>query len=132
MNETAKLIAINKTGEFLLTQRDGEAEWGFLGTTIEEGESPQEAIERGIKEEINVNIALYLRFKKYLLGENTEHVYFMILEVDPLSTFCEHGLLDYFPKDEILEVDLELRSREILKDFFEKFHGSKIQPTLFK
>lgn len=121
MSETVLLIALNKEGEFLMTQREGEVEWSLLGTTVDEGETAEEALERGIKDEIHVNIALYLRFKRYLLGENTEHVYFMILEVDLLLTFCEQGRLDYFSKDEIEDIDIGPRSREILNDFLNRF-----------
>tara|TARA_Y100000310_G_scaffold272474_1_gene287436 strand:+ start:3868 stop:4278 length:411 start_codon:yes stop_codon:yes gene_type:complete len=128
MDKVVTLIAVNKKGEVLAFLRDDipdikyPGKWDLLGGHIEEGESPEEAIEREIKEEIEVNIARYMKFRYYEWEDQIEHVYFMVLDLDLNETPCNEGQrLDYFSKEEIMNMDLAFHHNQILEDFFEEF-----------
>ena len=128
MKEVASLIAVNKDGEILLHLRDDidtiqfPGQWGLPGGEVEKGESPEEAIAREIKEEMEIDIAGYFKFRTYEREIWIEHVYFMVLDLDLMETACNEGQrFDYFNKEEIMEMDLAFYHNETFKDFFEKF-----------
>ena len=128
MTEAVALIAVNKNGKFLLYQRDANPDipyperWALLGGGVEEDETPEEAIEREIKEEIGINIAMYAKFKVYDWNGFIQHVYFIVLDLDLESTPCNEGQgLDYFTKEEIFKLDMMVHHKDILKEFLTRF-----------
>ena len=63
------IIFFNNQGKLLIQDRKGYkkgADYGFFGGKIEEGETPEEALKREIKEELTINIKDFSLFKHYL------------------------------------------------------------------
>lgn len=62
LRKIASIILVNKKGELLLLLRDNNPaipfphHWDLLGGHVEEGETPEEALGREIKEELNLDI----------------------------------------------------------------------------
>ena len=86
MKQIAAIILENDKGEFLLALRDNKSwipfpnHWDLIGGHVEEGETPEEALVREVKEELDIDIKDYSFFKKYecLTGDaydNIKHIY---------------------------------------------------------
>lgn len=67
--EVAIILFYDDKGNILLQDRKNYSklgeEYGFFGGKIEEGETPEQALKREIKEELNIEIKDYKFFKKY-------------------------------------------------------------------
>lgn len=64
------ILFYDKKGKILLQGRSGEAsksgeEWGFFGGGIDEGETPQQAIVREVKEEIGYDLKEFVKVGCY-------------------------------------------------------------------
>ncbi len=59
MKKKSLLVPYNSEGEIFIQDRTGHKlpPWGFFGGSIEEGESPLEAILRETKEELDIKLA---------------------------------------------------------------------------
>lgn len=126
MNKAAKIILINKDNQLLMQLRDNiptishPNSWSFIGGGIEEGESPEEALKREIKEEIPgcdiKNIAfldkLYTpdtKFKNYcFIGEINE-------AIDKIK-FTEGQKLGYFSLNELKNLKMNPALKQFIYD----------------
>ena len=65
MKEIAAIILENDKGEFLLYLRDNKPgipfpdHWDLIGGHVEEGETPEEALVREVKEELDIDLKEY-------------------------------------------------------------------------
>lgn len=64
------IIFYNTQGKILLQGRSGEVsksgeEWGFFGGSIDEGETPEQAIIREVKEELNYDLEEFTKIGEY-------------------------------------------------------------------
>jgi 8-oxo-dGTP pyrophosphatase MutT (NUDIX family) len=122
-----------ENGEILvyLQRRDKDAkrlpDWfGFFGGGIEEGESPEQALLREVKEELN-----YLPIKTQFLGEYANRwVYILYAPADFESsvTVLEGQYGKWFHEKEVLNEPLLTESdKEILKSFYQslQFEGKR-------
>ena len=86
MKKIAQIIFENDKGEFLLYLRDGKPgipfphHWDLIGGHVEEGETPEEALVREVKEELDYDLKDYKFFKKYICLEgdaypNIKYIY---------------------------------------------------------
>jgi 8-oxo-dGTP diphosphatase len=86
MKEIAAIILENDKQEILLYLRDNKPGipfpdyWDLIGGHVEEGESPEEALVREVKEELDIDLKEYTFYKKYecLTGdayENIKYIY---------------------------------------------------------
>ena len=86
MKKIAAIILENDKGEFLLALRDNKPgipypnHWDLIGGHVEEGETPEEALVREVKEELDIELKEYAFYKKYecLRGdayENIKYIY---------------------------------------------------------
>jgi 8-oxo-dGTP diphosphatase len=86
MKQIAAIILENDKGEFLLYLRDNKPDipfpdhWDLIGGHVEEGETPEEALVREVKEELDIDLKEYAFYKKYecLAGdayENIKYIY---------------------------------------------------------
>jgi len=71
--EVSLLLFYNEKNEILMQDRRGHSksgeEWGFFGGAIEEGETPEQALIREIKEEMNLDLTD--KFNQIGIIENT-------------------------------------------------------------
>jgi 8-oxo-dGTP diphosphatase len=129
MKEIAAIILQNEKGEFLLALRDKKPgipfpdHWDLIGGHVEEGETPEEALVREVKEELDIDIKDYKFYKKYecLTGdayENTKYIYSGRLDL-PIEeiTLLEGERPQFFSKDEIQDVKFANIIKTIVLDY---------------
>jgi 8-oxo-dGTP diphosphatase len=129
MKEIAAIILENEKGEFLLALRDDKAwipfpnHWDLIGGHVEEGETPEEALVREVKEELDIDIKEYTFFKKYvcLTGdayENTKYIYSGKINI-PIEevTLLEGQRPQYFSREEIPNVRFANIIKSIVMDY---------------
>ena len=116
MKEIAAIILENDTGEFLLYLRDNKPDipfpdhWDLIGGHLEEGESPEQALIREVKEELDIDLKDYTFYKKYvcLYGDaydNIKYIYSGKINI-PIEevTLLEGVRPQYFSREEIPNV----------------------------
>jgi 8-oxo-dGTP diphosphatase len=129
MKEIAAIILENDKGEFLLYLRDNKPDipfpdyWDLIGGHVEEGETPEEALVREVKEELNIDINDYSFYKKYvcLTGdayENTKYIYTGKINL-PIEevTLLEGVRPQYFSREEIPQVKFANILKSIVMDY---------------
>ena len=86
------------------------SKWLGVGGHIEENESPDDAILRETKEETGLTLTSYDllgTIKFYMNGKYTEKIYvYAGYEVKGEMISCDEGLLQFFKKNEILNLSL--------------------------
>jgi 8-oxo-dGTP diphosphatase len=110
------IILENDKGEFLLALRDNKPgipfpdHWDLIGGHVEDGETPEEALIREVKEELDIDLKEYAFYKKYecLTGdvyENIKYIYKGKINI-PIEevTLLEGVRAQYFSREEIHNV----------------------------
>lgn len=131
MKQIAQIIFENDKGEFLLYLRDGKPgipfphHWDMIGGHVEEGETPDEALIREVREEIDFDLKDYSFFRKYVCLEgdaypNIKYIYhgrinFPVEEI----TLLEGDRLQYFTREEIPDVKFANILKRIMLDYIE-------------
>jgi 8-oxo-dGTP diphosphatase len=113
MKKIAAIILENDKGELLLYLRDNKPgipfprHWDLIGGHVEDGETPEEALIREVKEELNYELTDYRFFREFLCMEgdaypNIKYIYSGRFNV-PLEeiTLLEVESAQYFKMDEI-------------------------------
>jgi len=126
----AGIILIANNGMILLQYRGkdnrwNQDSWSEFGGQIEEGETPEEAIKRELKEELGIELTDLKFFKKYELqrkkGIYEQFVFTASLNY-PLDRLKkqqkEGGDLSLFTYKEIKNLKMADYTKEILEDFF--------------
>lgn len=116
MKKIAAIILENDNGEILLYLRDNKPgipfpnHWDLIGGHVEDGESPEEALIREVKEELDIDLKDYSFYKKYvcLSGdayENTKYIFFGKINI-PIEeiTLLEGERPQFFTREEIPNV----------------------------
>lgn len=116
MKKIAAIILENDKGEFLLALRDNKPgipfpnHWDLIGGHVEEGETPEEALVREVKEELDIDLKEYSFYKKYecLTGDAYENIKFIYtgkinIPIEEV-TLLEGVRPQYFSRDEIPNV----------------------------
>ena len=116
MKQIAAIILENDKGEFLLYLRDNKPgipfpdHWDLIGGHVEEGETPEVALVREFKEELDLDLKEYTFYKKYecLTGdayENIKYIYSGKINL-PIEkvTLLEGVRPQYFSREEIPNV----------------------------
>jgi 8-oxo-dGTP diphosphatase len=129
MKEIAAIIFENDKGEFLLYLRDNKPDipfpgyWDLIGGHVEAGESPEEALIREVKEELNIDLKEYTFYKRYecLTGdayENIKYIYSGKINL-PIEevTLLEGVRPQYFSREEIPEVRFANILRTIVMEY---------------
>jgi 8-oxo-dGTP diphosphatase len=129
MKRISAIILENDNGEFLLALRDNKPgipfpnHWDLIGGHVEEGETPEEALVREVKEELDIDLKEYSFFKIYecLTGdayENTKYIYSGKINI-PIEevTLLEGERPQYFTREEIPDVKFANIMKSIVLDY---------------
>jgi 8-oxo-dGTP diphosphatase len=129
MKEIAAIILENDKGEFLLYLRDSKpgipfpGYWDLIGGHVEDGETPEEALVREVKEELDINLKEYTFYKKYecLTGdayENIKYIYYGKINL-PIEevTLLEGVRPRYFSRKEIPNVKFANILKSIVMEY---------------
>jgi 8-oxo-dGTP diphosphatase len=132
MKEIAAIILENDKEEFLLYLRDNKPgipfpdHWDLIGGHVEEGETPEQALVREVKEELDIDLKEYTFYKKYecLTGdayENIKYIYAGKINI-PIEeiTLLEGVRPQYFTKDEIPGVKFANILKSIVMDYIKE------------
>jgi len=131
MKEIAAIILENDYGELLLYLRDNKPgipfpdHWDLIGGHVEDGETPEEALVREVKEELDIDLKEYTFYKKYicLTGdayENTKYIYTGRINL-PIKevTLLEGVRPQYFSRAEIPYVNFANILKSIVMEYIE-------------
>jgi 8-oxo-dGTP diphosphatase len=129
MKKIAAIIFENDKGEFLLALRDNKPgipfpnHWDLIGGHVEEGETPEEALVREVKEELDIDIKEFSFYKKYecLTGdayENIKYIYTGKINI-PIEevTLLEGEKPQYFSCKEIPDLKFANIIKSIVMDY---------------
>jgi 8-oxo-dGTP diphosphatase len=146
MKVIAAIILENDKGEFLLALRDNKPgipfpdHWDLIGGHVEEGETPEEALEREVKEELDIDLKEYTFYKKYecLDGDAYENIKYIYrgkinLPIEEV-TLLEGVRPQYFSREAIPNVKFANVIRSIMLDYISehKFYPQTPQGGLKK
>jgi 8-oxo-dGTP diphosphatase len=129
MKKIAAIILENDKGEFLLALRDNKPgipypnHWDLIGGHVEEGETPEEALVREVKEELDIELKEYAFYKKYecLRGDAYENIKYIYtgkinLPIEEI-TLLEGIRPQYFSRAEIPYVKFANILKSIVMDY---------------
>lgn len=129
MKEIAAIIFENDKGEFLLYLRDNKPtipfpnHWDLIGGHVEEGETPEQALVREVKEELGLELRDYKFYRRFecLTGdayENIKYIYTGRINI-PIEeiTLYEGVRPQYFSREEIPNVKFANILKEIVMDY---------------
>ena len=129
MKIIAAIILENNNGDFLLYLRDNKPaipfpnHWDLIGGHVEEGETPEEALVREFKEELDLDLKEYTFYKKYecLTGdayENIKYIYSGKINL-PIEkvTLLEGVRPQYFSREEIPNVKFANILKSIVMEY---------------
>jgi len=139
MKEIAAIILENDKGELFLALRDNKPgipfpnHWDLIGGHIEKGETPEEALVREVKEELDIDLMEYTFYKKYecLEGDaypNIKYIYSgkINIPIDEI-TLLEGERSQYFSREEILNIRFANIIKSIILEYINdhKIHEQK-------
>lgn len=134
LREVVGAVLLNEQGEVLLQQRDEKPTlrysgyWTFFGGAVEAGESPDEAIERELREELEIELPLkfWMRYEcpaRTVRGKFTtvNHVYVGRMRYD-IGTLrlLEGQAMRYFTQEESLKLTLAFLQSPVLASFWKE------------
>ncbi len=131
MKIIAAIILENDKKEILLYLRDNKPgipfpdHWDLIGGHVEDGESPEEALIREFKEELDLDLKDYIFYKRYEcftgdVYENIKYIYTAKINL-PIEeiTLLEGVRPQYFKRTEIPSVKFANILKSIVMDYIE-------------
>ena len=129
MKQIAAIILENDKGEFLLALRDNKSwipfpsHWDLIGGHVEAGETPEEALVREVKEELDIKLTEYTFFRKYecFTGDAYENIKYIYtgkinLPIEEI-TLLEGERAQYFSKEEIPDLKFANIIKSVIMDY---------------
>jgi len=129
MVKIAAIIFENDLGELLLYLRDNKPgipfplHWDLIGGHVEEGETPEEALVREVKEELDFDLREFRFFRKYECPEgdvypNVKYIYSGRINIHAGEiTLYEGDHARYFRREEIRDVKFANIIKTIVLDY---------------
>ena len=129
MKKIAAIILENDKKEILLYLRDNKPgipfpnHWDLIGGHLEEGETPEQAIVREVKEELDIDLKEYAFYKMYecITGDAHENIKYIYKGKINLSiediTLLEGERPQFFPREEIPYVRFANILRSIVMEY---------------
>jgi 8-oxo-dGTP diphosphatase len=129
MKKISAIILENDKGELLLALRDNKPgipfpnHWDLIGGHVEEGETPEEALVREVKEELDIDLKEFSFYKKYECltddaYENIKYIYTGKINI-PIEevTLLEGERPQYFSPEEIPDLKFANIIKSIIMDY---------------
>jgi 8-oxo-dGTP diphosphatase len=136
MKQIAMALLFDRHGRLLVYLRDNKPEipfpnrWDFFGGHVEDGETPEEALVREVKEEIGVDLRQWAFFKRYVCTEGDAYPNIKYLYWARIDKLAEE--LTLYEGQRLLSIALEqrrsLRFANILGQVLEDFVESGLWP----
>ena len=136
MKQIAMVLLFDRHRRLLVYLRDNKPEipfpnhWDFFGGHVEEGETPEEALVREVREEIDVDLRQWVFFKRYVCTEgdaypNIKYLYWAKIDriAEELTLYEGQRLMSITP-----EQRHELKFANILGGILEDFIGRGLWP----
>ncbi len=122
------LIIDNAEGEILLQLRDDKPGlecpncWGTFGGQIEEGETPQEALLREVREELNYGVESPVLYHVYSFDGYDIYMFSTIDKKTTLNDFDvrEGQRAGFFSREAATKIPCAFNCREIVEDYFRR------------
>ncbi|MBT96562.1 MAG: NUDIX domain-containing protein [Candidatus Pacearchaeota archaeon] len=130
--DIAEAIIVNNKSEILLQKKSLDypiipgGYWSVFGGEIENGETPEQALKREIKEEIEFNINKFklFRIKDYKLSVGfygKRYIFEVLFDREIFNIILKEGAgFAFFNISEINSIKLEPLCLEILKEYFQE------------
>ena len=123
--EGVSAILINPQGQVLLQQRDNNpairypGHWSLFGGTIENGESPETAVAREVKEEIDFDMVNFGLFREFVQNNKREFAFAgeLSASLDEL-TLSEGQGMNFFYPSQLKEVQIRPDDKDTLEQYF--------------
>ncbi len=135
MKKIAAIILENDSSELLLYLRDNKPGipfpdcWDLIGGHVEEGETPEEALIREVKEELGITLDEFRFFRRYecRTGDaypNEKYIFAGRIDI-PIEniTLYEGERPQYFKRSEIPYVNFANILREVVMDYINATYG---------
>lgn len=124
----AGIIIINSNNKILLLLRDDVPnipfpnKWDIPGGRIEEGETPDIAVRREMKEELGVDNLNEMNLFKIYKSENlTDFIFWKRLDLNTDEiTLNEGQKIQYFSLDEIRKMKLAFNYNQVIEEFYKE------------
>jgi 8-oxo-dGTP diphosphatase len=122
------LIIENAKGEILLQLRDDKPGfeypncWGTFGGQIEEGETPQEALIREIREELDYDVESPELYRVYSFDGYDIYMFSTVNKKITLNDFDvrEGQRAGFFSREAAAKIPCAFNCREIVEDYFRR------------
>mgnify|MGYP001766988467 CR=1 FL=1 len=131
MKKIAAIVFENDKGELLLYLRDNKPgipfplHWDLFGGHVEDGETPEEALIREVKEELGYDLKEFTFFRRYecLEGDaypNVKYIYSGRIDI-PIEkiTLYEGDHAEYISREKVKDLRFANILKEIVSDYLE-------------
>jgi mutator protein MutT len=126
------LLLIIKNNKALLFKRNPKdqnnpGKYGLIGGGIEDGETPEEALKREVKEEAGVTVKSFKKLKTYNYDKTTINVFYTTnFNEDEIKLNSEHTSFKYFTLDELSEDNVIETNKDFVEDYNNMVKDNKV------